>query len=67
MNRTKLGKEEGKNIPGTRSRKYKSPEREENVAHLRTGREANKAAERRWSRIMEMCEGGNSCKVYGSW
>lgn len=43
MNRTKLGKEEGKNIPG--SSMCKSPEKE-NVAHPRIGGEANRAAER---------------------
>lgn len=44
MNRTKLGKEEGKNIPG--SSMCKSPGKEENVAHPRIGGEANRAAER---------------------
>lgn len=51
MNRTKLGKEKGKNIPGTGSSKCKSPEKEENGAHSRIGREANRLQERQWSRM----------------
>lgn len=46
LNRTKLGEEEEKNIPGPGSSMYKSPDAKENMTQSRLGREANKVAER---------------------
>lgn len=48
MNRTKLGKEERRNIPVS-----KSPGEGESMAHSRTGREANKATKRSGRQLMQ--------------
>lgn len=47
---------------------YKSPEGVENMAHLRTGREANKATKTQRPRMRTETQARvKSCRVCGSW